>query len=46
MSPPQVHRFFTASGQKPFTQSYIVTTNNDWSDSATDSRHDSNVLCN
>jgi hypothetical protein len=29
-----IDSFFTASGQKPFTQRIIVTTTNDWSDNA------------
>ncbi len=29
-----VDSFFTASGQKPFTHRYIVTTTNDWSENA------------
>ena len=32
-----IDSFFTASGQKPFTQRIIVTTTNDWSDNAENS---------
>ena len=34
-----IDSFFTASGQKPFTTRYIVTTTNDWSENASDSLH-------
>ncbi len=34
-----IDSFFTASGQKPFTTRYIVTTTNDWSENANDSLH-------
>ena len=34
-----IDSFFTASGQKPFTLRYIVTTTNDWSDNAENSLH-------
>jgi len=34
-----IDSFFTASGQKPFTLRYIVTTTNDWSDNAGNSLH-------
>ena len=34
-----IDSFFTASGQKPFTLRYIVTTTNDWSDNAANSLH-------
>ena len=34
-----IDSFFTASGQKPFTLRYLVTTTNDWSDNAANSLH-------
>ena len=34
-----IDSFFTASGQKPFTQRIIVTTTNDWSENAESSLH-------
>jgi predicted helicase len=34
-----IDSFFTASGQKPFTLRYIVTTTNDWSENAENSLH-------
>ena len=34
-----IDSFFTASGQKPFTQRIIVTTTNDWSQNAENSLH-------
>jgi predicted helicase len=34
-----IDSFFTASGQKPFTTRYIVTTTNDWSENAANSLH-------
>ena len=34
-----IDSFFTASGQKPFTQRIIVTTTNDWSENAKNSLH-------
>ena len=34
-----IDSFFTASGQKPFTLRYLVTTTNDWSENAANSLH-------
>lgn len=34
-----IDSFFTASGQKPFTLRFIVTTTNDWSENAANSLH-------